>query len=63
MNTHLKYTIILFVMAILFGLLAGVLAATVDLSLIEDYLPMIFVIAVVVNFGLIALAIKKGRIP
>ena len=63
MKTSLKYTIILSVIAILSGILAGVLSAKVDLSIIEYYFPIIFVIAVIINFALIALAIKKGRIP
>jgi hypothetical protein len=63
MKTPLKYKIILSLIAILSGIFAGVLAARADLSMIEYYFPLIFVLAVIINFALIALAFKKGRIP
>ncbi len=62
MDISLKHIAILAAIAVVSGLLAGVLAATVDLSWLEYYFPVIYAILIAVNIGLIALAIKKGRI-
>ena len=62
MNTTLKYIVILAAIAVLSGIFAGVLTAEVDLSMLEYYFPLIFTIVVIINFALIAIAIKKGRI-
>lgn len=59
----IKYLAVLAVIAVLFGILAGVIAAKVDLSLLLEYFPLIFSIIVVANIALIAIAVKKGRIP
>ena len=59
----IKYSAVLAVIAVLFGILAGVIAAKVDLSLLLEYFPLIFSIIVVANIALIAIAVKKGRIP
>jgi uncharacterized membrane protein YgaE (UPF0421/DUF939 family) len=48
---------------VLSGVVAGILAAKVNLSLLEDYFPLIFGILVAINIALIAMAIKRGRIP
>ena len=59
----IKYLAVLIVIAVLFGILAGVIAAKVDLSLLLEYSPLVFGILVVANIALIAIAVKKGRIP
>ncbi len=62
-KTSIKYGVALAVIAVLSGIVAGVLAAKVDLSLLVEYFPLIFGIALVVNLVLIAIAVRKGRIP
>ncbi len=62
-HTPIKYALILAVIAVSSGIIAGVLAAKVDLSWLVEYFPLIFGIAVVANIILIAIAIGKGRIP
>ena len=61
-RTAIKYAIALTVIAVVMGILAGILVAEVDLSFIEDNFLVIFAMLVVVNLGLIGIAIKKGRI-
>ena len=61
-RTAIKYAIALTVITVVMGILAGILVAEVDLSFIEDNFLVIFAMLVVVNLGLIGLAIKKGRI-
>jgi membrane glycosyltransferase len=63
LKTPIKYVVALAVIAVLSGVIAGVLANKVDLSLLVEYFPLIFGLLVVVNLILIGIAIRKGRIP
>ncbi len=58
----IKYTIALTLIAIITGIISGILAARVDLTIIEENFPLIFISLVLVNIGLISLAIKRAKI-
>lgn len=63
MRTGIKYQILLILIALGMGALAGFIVINFDLSWLQNYALIIVAILMLASFALIALAYRRGRIP